>query len=49
MTVSGRKQTIAKGSNRPNSAIQGRSRERRLWDHKADIANKEIIVRRSSR
>ena len=38
-----------KGRNRPNPAIQGRCRERRLSDRKADIAYEEIIVRRGNR
>ncbi len=37
MTGFGRKQTIANGSNRPLTAIQGRCRERRLSDRKAVV------------
>ncbi len=50
MTVSGRLLPLKRnGSIRPKSAIQGRRRERPLPDRKADIAYKEIIVRRSNR
>jgi len=49
MTVSGRNETIANGSSRPESAIQARSRECPFPDRKHDIAQEVMIVRRSNR
>jgi hypothetical protein len=46
---SGVLKTIANGSSRPKSVIQGSCRERPLSDRKADIAYEEIVLRRSSR
>ena len=60
MTVSGRRLpfagtakasdcvTATKGWSRPKSVIHSRWREWQLSDRRADIANEEIIVRRSS-